>query len=332
MPAPPATLVLTRADVLQLLTLPDSIVAVEEAFRQHALGTALPPAVLGVHAEHGTFHIKAAGVLAPTPVFAAKVNGNFPANRARFALPTIQGVIVLADLTNGTPLAIMDSIEITMQRTGAATAVAAQYLTDDGPKSVGIVGCGLQGRIQLRSLSAVRPLTDVRAYDIDHGAAQRFAAEMSAVLGVRVTVVAHPREAVADRDLVATCTTSGTPIIRPGDVRAGTFIAAVGADNPEKHEIDSAVLASATVIADVLEQSATIGDLHHALVAGVMQRSDVHAELGDVVVGRKPPRRSTRETVVFDSTGMALQDVVVAALVHQRAVAQGVGLQVALTS
>ena len=107
-----STLVLTRADVAGLLTLPDCISAVEEAFRQHALGTALPPAVLGIHAEHGAFHIKAAGVRSPTPYFAAKINGNFSENYARHRLPTIQGVIVLADLTNGRPLAVMDSTEI----------------------------------------------------------------------------------------------------------------------------------------------------------------------------------------------------------------------------
>jgi alanine dehydrogenase len=326
-----STLVLTRADVAGLLTLPDSIVAVEDAFRQHALGMALPPAVLGVHAEHGTFHVKAAGLLSPAPYFAAKVNGNFRANRERFGLPTIQGVIVLADLTNGVPLAIMDSIEITIQRTGAATAVAAKYLTDDRALSAGIVGCGVQGRIQLRSVAAVRRLTEVWAYDIDPVAAQTFAHEMTLALGLPVAAVTDARAATAGRDLVATCTTSQSPVVRPGDVTPGTFIAAVGADNPEKHEIDPALLASATVIADVLEQSASIGDLHHALVGGVMTRSDVHAELGDIVVGRKGPRRSPGEIIVFDSTGMALQDVAVAAVVYQRARAGHVGLSVPLT-
>ncbi len=328
----PGVIVLTRSEVSGLLTLSDSIAAVEDAFRQHALGTALPPAVLGVHAERGAFHIKAAGVMSPAPYFAAKVNGNFPGNRAHFGLPTIQGVIMLADLTHGTPLAIMDSIEITIQRTGAATAVAAKYLTDDRPMSVGIVGCGLQGRIQLRSLAAVRRLTDVRAYDIDQDAARRFATEMTAALGVPVTVTADARAAVMGRDLVSTCTTSQTPILRNGDVSPGTFVAAVGADNPEKHEIEAALLASATVIADVLEQSATIGDLHHALASGAMQRSDVRAELGDILIGRKRLRCSSGEIVVFDSTGMALQDVAVAAVVYQRAVARGIGLSVAIGS
>jgi alanine dehydrogenase len=325
------TLVLTRADVAGLLTLPDCISAVEDAFRQHAMGTALGPTVLGVHADHGTFHIKAGGLRSPTPHFAAKINGNFSANRERWGLPTIQGVIVLADLTNGRPLAVMDSIEITTQRTGAATAVAAKYLTIDRPLSVGIIGCGVQGRVQLRCLASVRRLTDVRAHDTDRDAASRFAAEMTAAVGVPVTVTTSSREAVADRDLVVTCTTSHVPVIRSGDANAGTFIAAVGADNPEKHEIDASVLASATVIADVLEQSATIGDLHHALAAGLMGRSDVHAELGDVVVGKRTPRRSRDDIIVFDSTGMALQDVAVAAAVYRQAVACGIGLTVALT-
>src|SRR5205823_3785153 len=134
-------------------------------------GTAIPPAVVGIHADEGAFHIKAAGVHAPTPYFAAKINGNFSGNRERFGLPTIQGVIVLADLRNGAPLAVMDSIEITIQRTGAATAVAVKYLAREGPAVVTIAGCGSQGRIQLRGVAAVRPIVEVHAYDSDADAA-----------------------------------------------------------------------------------------------------------------------------------------------------------------
>src|SRR5205823_11481170 len=149
-------------------------------------GTAIPPAVVGIHADEGAFHIKAAGVHAPTPYFVAKINGNFTGNRERFGLPTIQGVIVLADLTTGTPLAVMDSIEITIQRTGAATAVAAARLARDEPSVVTIAGCGLQGRVQLRSLAAVRQLVEVHAYDINPDAARRFALEMAPVVGTPV--------------------------------------------------------------------------------------------------------------------------------------------------
>jgi alanine dehydrogenase len=323
-------LILTRKDVAALLDLDACIDAVEDAFRQHALGTALPPSVLGIHAEHGGFHIKAAGVYAPAPYFAAKINGNFTGNRERFGLPTIHGVIMLADLNTGVPLAILDSIEITIQRTGAATAVAARYLARDDARTVTIVGCGVQGRVQLRSIAAVRRIETVYAFDTQPDTARRFALEMAPVVGVPVHPAADLRAALRASDIVVTCTTSRRPFVGPGDLKPGTFVAAVGADNSDKHEIDAALLASSKVVVDVLEQAATIGDLHHALAAGSLAREAVHAELGEIVSGRKPPRQSRDETFVFDSTGMALQDAAVAALVYERARARRIGRRVAL--
>jgi alanine dehydrogenase len=326
-----AALILTRADVARLLDLDACIAAVEEAFRQHALGTAIPPAVVGVHADAGAFHIKAAGVHAPTPYFAAKINGNFTGNRERFGLPTIQGVVVLADLANGTPLAIMDSIEITILRTGAATAVAAKYLTrDDSPLTVTIVGCGAQGRVQLRSIAAVRRIANAYAFDTDADAARRFAIEMAPVVDVPVSPVDDLARVLPVSDVVVTCTTSRRAIVRTGQVKPGAFVAAVGADNPEKQEIDPALLASSKVVVDVLDQAAAIGDLHHAIAAGAMRREDVYAELGEIVVGRKPGRQSAGDVFVFDSTGMALQDVVAAALVYERARQRRAGRSVPL--
>ena len=236
----------------------------------------------------------------------------------------------LADLTNGTPVAIMDSIEITIQRTGAATAVAARYLAREGAAVVAIAGCGAQGRIQLRSIAAVRPIVEVHAYDINAAAARRFALEMAPVVGAPIRPASDLSRAVAASDIVVTCTTSRRPIVHKGQIKPGTFVAAVGADNPEKHEIEPALLASTKVVADVLDQAATIGDLHHAVAAGVMVRDDVYAELGEVVIGRKRGRQSPDETFVFDSTGMALQDVAAAALVYQRARERRVGRTIAL--
>lgn len=323
-------LILTRADVAQLLDLNGCIAAVEDAFRQHALGTAVPPAMLGVHLETGAFHVKAAGVHTPAPYFAAKINGNFAGNRERFGLPTIQGVIVLADLTTGAPLAVMDSIEITIQRTGAATAVAARYLARDEPSVVTIAGCGCQGRVQLRSVAAVRPIVEVHSYDADGDAARRFAVEMAPIVGVPILPTADLPHALAVSDIVVTCTTARRPLVHAGQIKAGAFLAAVGADHPEKQELDPAVLASAKVVVDALDQAAAIGDLHHAITAGVMRREDAYAELGEVVTGRKPGRQSPEEVFVFDSTGMALQDVAAAALVYERARQRRIGRRVPL--
>jgi alanine dehydrogenase len=324
------TLVLTRRDVAALLDLKACIAAVELAFRLYGEGRTRAPAVLGIPVDGGGFHIKTGLLELERPYFTAKINGNFPANPARHGLPTIQGVIVLADARRGTPLALIDSMELTTLRTGAATAVATKYLAQADARTATIVGCGVQGRTQLRALAAVRHLERAYAVDLDTKAAERFSSEMAAELGLSVRPTPDLRGATLESDLVVTCTPSRTPVLGPGDVRPGAFIAAVGADNPEKQEIAPALLAASVLVVDVLEQAATIGDLHHAISAGVLTRSAVDAELGEVVAGRKRGRRSAEDTVVFDSTGMALQDVAAAALVYEGAVRARRGLTVSL--
>jgi len=321
------TLLLTRSDVADLLDLDTCITAVEEAFRLHGEGDATT-GVLGIHVEGGGFHIKAGTLRLRRPYFAAKTNANFPNNPAR-GLPTIQGVIVLADAELGTPLALLDSIEITTLRTGAATAVAAKYLARPDARTAAILGCGNQGRIQLKALQRVRPLTRVRLFDRDRGRAEQMARELAPALALEIHVADSPAAAARDSDIVVTCTAARQAILDVGDVAAGTFVAAVGADNPDKQEIAPALLAASRVVVDVLEQAATLGDLHHAIAAGTMSRSDV-AELGQIVAGRLPGRRTAAETIVFDSTGMALQDVAAAAAVYERALAAGRGTPVHL--
>ena len=150
------TLLLTRKDVIGLLSIEKCMAAIEEAFRLHAEGKTSPPGTLGIHARDGGFHIKAGSLDLCHPYFAAKVNANFPQNPQRFALPLIQGVVVLCDADSGRPLAVMDSMEITVIRTGAATGVAAKYLARSNSAVVTICGCGNQGRISLRAIAMVR--------------------------------------------------------------------------------------------------------------------------------------------------------------------------------
>jgi len=161
------TLVLSRADVRRFLDLDSCIAAVERALVEHAHGRSLPPGLLAMPARDGVFHVKTAGLWMERGWAAVKVNGNFPRNRETLGLPNIQGVIVLCDARHGTPLALLDSIEITILRTGAATAVAAGRLARAGARSAGILGCGSQGQVQLASLARARPLARARVYDID---------------------------------------------------------------------------------------------------------------------------------------------------------------------
>ena len=202
------TLIFSRSDVERLLTLDECIAAVEDAFAQHAQGKTSPPGVLGMHAEDGGFHIKAALLTLDRAYFAAKTNGNFAQNGARHGLPTIQGVVVLCDASNGLPLAVMDSISITALRTAAATAVAAKYLSRKDSKAALVCGCGTQGATQLRALCRVRRLERIQAYDQDAGKAAKFAKDLSAELGIPIVAVNDLAKAVASSDIVITCTTS----------------------------------------------------------------------------------------------------------------------------
>src|ERR1043165_869521 len=219
----------------------------------------------------------------------------------------------------------MDSIEITIQRTGAATAVAARHLARADSKIATICGCGNQGHISLRALSRVLPVEQVFAYDSDETQVQRFTSELAQELQINVRPVGRLEDAVGQSDIVITCTPSRQPFLKREFVTPGTFIAAVGADTSEQQEIDPSLMNGNKIVVDILEQCAVIGELHHALDVGVITKSDIHAELGEVVAGVKPGRTSAQDVIIFDSTGMALQDVVAAAAVYEKALELGKG-------
>jgi ornithine cyclodeaminase/alanine dehydrogenase-like protein (mu-crystallin family) len=288
--------------------------------------------MLGIHTGSGGFHIKAGTLDIGRSYFAVKANANFMKNRERFGLPTIQGIIALCDAERGTPLALMDSMEITILRTGAATAVAAKFLARADARVATICGCGNQGRIQLRALTRVRRIVRAYAFDRDANLAGKFSRELSAELSINVTPVAELGDAVRSSDICVCCTPSKHFYLEKEFVSPGTFISAVGADNPDKHELDPALFVGNKIVVDLLEQCATSGDLHHALEAGSVARGDVYAELGEIVAGRKPGRTSPAEIAIFDSTGTALQDVAAAIMVYEKAVAAGAGLRVNLSS
>jgi alanine dehydrogenase len=319
------TLLLSRSDVERLLAPDECIAAVEDAFRQYALGETPAPGILGLRAQDGSFHIKAALLTLDQPYFAAKTNANFPHNGARHGLPTIQGVVVLCEAVKGLPLAVMDSMAITALRTAAATAVAAKYLARQKSETVLICGCGGQAPAQLRALLRVCNPARIYAYDQDAEKAGAFAAALARETALQITPIADLPRAIAAADIVVTCTTARRWFVARDMVRPGTFVAAVGADNENKQEIDPALLAASKVVTDITEQCAVIGDLHHALAAGAMTRSGVHAELGQIIAGLKSGRTSEEEIIVFDSSGTALQDVAAAAAVYRRALKDGEG-------
>jgi ornithine cyclodeaminase/alanine dehydrogenase-like protein (mu-crystallin family) len=324
-----ATLILDRRTIAELMAPQDYVDAVEAGFRSHVeRGSGVPPP-MHIPVQGGAFHAKCAHLKLERDYVAVKLNGNFPGN-PKTGLPTIQGVVVLCDASDGSVLAVMDSIEITLRRTAAATALAARFLAPGGADCVAVCGCGEQGRAQLAALAEILPLRRALAWDVDGDKAARFARDMSEALRLEVRTAARPEDATRSSRVIVTATTARTPFLSRAMVPQGAFVAAVGADSPEKSELAPDLIAEATIVVDLLGQAVTMGDLHHAIEAGLVTADDVHAELGEVIVGRKPGRTSDGETIIFDSTGTALQDVASAVWIWRRAVAEKVGLPIAL--
>src|SRR5262249_1030264 len=224
------TLLFNRSDVQELLGLTECIVAVEKAFRRQGERKISPSGILGIRTQSGGLHVKTACLNGAKSYVAAKLNTNFPQNHARFGLPTIQGVIVLYDAENGRALAVLDSIEITVKRTAAASAVAAKYLARTNSSVATICGCGEQGRAQIRALSLMLPLRKVFAFDVDPNASLRLATELSREFQINTEPVRSAPGAIQRSDMVVTCTPATEFYVHKEDVAPGTFIAAVGAD------------------------------------------------------------------------------------------------------
>lgn len=294
-----------RELLARLMGLDDYVAAVEAAFLAHAEGRTSQPMPLHIEVDGGGFHAKGAFVALDRPYVAVKVNSNFPGNPRR-GLPTIQGAALLYDAVDGRLLAILDSLEITSKRTAAASALAARHLARSDARTLAICGCGEQGRAQLAAIARARPIE------------RAFAREMGASLAIEMAAVATLREATLAAGIIVTATSSHAPFLTRDCVRPGTFIAAIGADNPHKSELHPDLFAGTKVIVDSLDQAAVMGDLHHAIDAGKATRESVHAELADLVAGRKPGRTDDAEITIFDSTGLAIQDVASAAAAWSR--------------
>lgn len=323
-------LVLTGAQARRLLDMRSCIDAVESAFRSRDAGGRAYSAVAGVTLEDGKLHAKLATLDGGSFYAVTKINANVPTNPSRRGLPSIQGVVVLFDAVTGVPLALMDSGVITAMRTAATSAVAARWLAVNNASSLAMIGCGVQARAHVEALLQVRPIRRVQAYDLDPATADSFCAEMQTIHGLDCTALKTAREAADGSEIVVTSTPSRQPILGVGDVAQGTFIAAVGTDSEDKQELTVDLLQTAAVVTDDIDQCAKIGDLHHAVVAGAMTTSAVRASLDQVVSGRRRGRIDDVEIVIFDSTGVAIEDAAAAAIVYEKAQIAGVGTAISL--
>jgi len=294
---------------------------VEGAFAAHGRGEALMPAkvYLALPQHHGDFRAMPAYLAGSAGV---KWVNSHPENPARHGLPSVLALYILSDAETAAPLAVMDGTLLTAIRTGAAAAVASKHLARPRPSSIGFVGCGVQSRFLLEAHRALFGDFEVLGYDPSPQAAERFAAET----GGRSASLAD----AAGADIVCTATPARAPVVDVSFVRSGAHINAMGADAPGKQELDARVLSSATVVIDDWEQATESGEVNVPLHTGVYRREQIHGTLGEIVAGKKSGRRGDDAITVFDSTGLAIQDLALARHIYDRAREKSVGAWIEL--
>jgi alanine dehydrogenase len=309
-------LVLSKKDLEQVLTMKDTIDTVQEAFKGLATGEAVMPPIILLDARkhNGSWGIKA-GVLNNQDAIGLKLSCSYFDN-PKHNLPSIMGIVIVADTRNGVPLAVMDGFQITAFRTGAVAGVAARYLARKDSDVAAICGAGVQGRTQLIALNEVLKLREVRVYDLSPEVAGKYAKEMSAKLGLNVKAVVNVSEALKGAHVVSTATPSKEPYIKSGWIEPGTHITTVGSDEGSKQELESSIYSKAKVVVDKR-------DAAHA--KKYIDPEQIYAELGEVVSGMKPGRTAADEITIMDSTGLGIQDVAAGLAAYRLAKEKGVG-------
>jgi ornithine cyclodeaminase/alanine dehydrogenase len=325
-------LLLTRKDVEKVLTMKDAIDAVEEGFRQLALGNVIMPQRTAIRiSEHHGIHLGMpayVGGAGNEGSLALKVVTVYPDNPSKYDMPTTIGTLLLNDPRTGALVAIMDAGFLTAMRTGAVAGVATKYLAREDARSVGVFGAGVQARAQLLAMCEVRPIERVSVFDPWQEGRDKFASEMSAQLSIPVEPTSDPRVCVGN-DIVVAASSSSEPIFDGAWLAPGTHINGIGSHSPDARELDTMTIQRAKVIPDLAAACLVeAGDLIIPIKEGAITEGHIHASLGEVVAGIKPGRESGDEITLFKSVGLAVQDAATAARVYNLARAAGVGVEI----
>lgn len=321
-------LILNRQNVMSVLQMKDCIDAMEVAFSELANGTAVLPLRIGIKPPDG-ISLYMPAYLKGMNALACKVVTVFKDNPKKYNLPTTIGKVLLQDPNTGDVICIMDGGYLTAVRTGAASGLATKYLARQGDGLVaGIFGAGVQAQSQLWAAAEVRKLSKAVVYDMDPEASKRFAEMMGKKLNIPV-IIAKSSDDLMDVDILCTATSSPTPIFDGAKLKPGIHINGVGSHSPGARELDTTTIKRSLFIADSREGCLSeAGDIIIPIQEGAINSDHIHAELGEIVIGKKKGRTSEQQITLFKSNGLAIQDVAAARLVYDKAKALGIGQEV----
>lgn len=323
------TLLLKQSEIKELIEMKEVIESVETAYSVHATRKVQMPA------KKYLFFKKYNGDLRIMPAFiknmdeaGVKCVNVHPENPSKYNLPTVMGIIELFDPKSGFPLAVMDGTWITNMRTGAAAGVGTKYLARKDSKTLGIIGAGKQAFTQLMALKEVMEIEHAKVFCRTCESRENFAKMARENLEVNIDAVTTAEEAVKDVDVIVTVTPANKPVLKTEWISEGTHINAMGADAPGKQELESGILKKARIFIDCWEQARHSGEINVPVDEGIITRNSIAAKIGDVIVGHAEGRISDEDITIFDSTGLAVQDVVTAWKIYEKALKNGVGANI----
>lgn len=320
-------LVLSEKEVRELVEIEELIAALEQAHIQYSTGKAVMPVRLVVPLSeiHGRI-TSMPGYLAEDEALGMKVVTYFQ-NNPQQSLPAILATIMLYSAENGKLIALMDGSYITAIRTACASAMATKALAKPETTNLAILGAGVQARAHIQALIKVREFSEIRVYSPSGTSARRVREDMEKEIGIKIKVAQNPPDAVRDADLIVTVSTAKEPILNADWIKPGVHVNAVGSHRPDQREIDAATLARAKIVVDSRAAiMSECGDILLAIKEKTITANSVHAEIGEILVGKKPGRTSPDERTLYKSVGIAIQDVAAANLVYKKALTKGAGI------
>lgn len=320
------TLLLKQSEIKELIEMKEIIESVETAYTVHATRNVQMPA------KKYLFFKKYNGDLRIMPAFiknmdeaGVKCVNVHPENPVKYNLPTVMGLIQLFDPKSGFPLSVMDGTWITNMRTGAAAGVGTKYLARKDSKTLGIIGAGKQAYTQLMALKEVMDIEHAHVFCRTCSSRENFADMARKRFDIDINAVSTAEEAVKNMDVVVTVTPANKPVLKTDWITEGTHINAMGADAPGKQELEVGILQKAKIFIDCWEQARHSGEINVPVHDGIITRKSISSKIGDVIIGKAEGRISDEDITVFDSTGLAVQDMVTGWKVYEEAVKKGVG-------
>jgi ornithine cyclodeaminase/alanine dehydrogenase len=318
---------LNKEDVGGLVAMKVVIAAVEEAYRAFSGGQVEQPDYIGIHLPppRGEIDFKLGYYRANEMISMKASSGGFPDNPKAYGLPTNMGTILLFDGRTCALTCVMDGSLITGLRTGAAGAVSVKALARKDATTVASIGTGIQARLQIRAIREVMTIEQIHAWDSHPETLAKYKADIEREFGIPVVMAASKQDAVRRADILVTTTRGKGTLVEAGWVKPGTHIVAIGTDQQGKQELDPEIFRNAKIVNDTIAQCVTKGETWHPLDAGIITTDQIHGEIGEILLGKKPGRENDDEITIFDSTGMAIQDNTTASRIYRNALENGAG-------